>query len=127
MAAVRFTSIIIAHRLSTIRHADKIAVVQRGRVVEEGDYPQLMAIGEGGLFHSLAASQDSNMAEDEDVMAQVQQDRAQAAAKLMSGVTSVVQRLRVRNAVKKTGALAPARAPPSPESPRHTSRRPRTR
>merc|ERR1712054_140511 len=37
------TTIVIAHRLSTIRDADKICVVNAGRVVEEGTHDKLMA------------------------------------------------------------------------------------
>ena len=44
-----FTSITIAHRLSTIMHSDKIAVVQKGRIVEQGTYDELLAIGENGV------------------------------------------------------------------------------
>lgn len=36
------TSIVIAHRLSTIKHADKIVVIEEGRVIEEGTLDQLL-------------------------------------------------------------------------------------
>ena len=48
----RRTSIVIAHRLATIRHADKILVLDKGRVVEFGSREELLAI-EGGHFREL--------------------------------------------------------------------------
>jgi ABC-type multidrug transport system fused ATPase/permease subunit len=39
------TSIVIAHRLSTVRHADRIIVLENGRIIEEGDHRQLLAHG----------------------------------------------------------------------------------
>jgi len=39
------TSIVIAHRLSTVRHADRILVLDRGRVIEQGTHAQLLAQG----------------------------------------------------------------------------------
>ena len=48
--------IVIAHRLSTIRNADKIVVIKRGEVVEQGSHNELMAV-EGGAYSSLIARQ----------------------------------------------------------------------
>ena len=39
------TAIVIAHRLSTVRHADRIIVLEKGRIVEEGDHQGLLARG----------------------------------------------------------------------------------
>jgi len=49
------TSIVIAHRLSTIRNADKIYVIDDGRVVEQGNHEELMA--KGGLYRHLYETQ----------------------------------------------------------------------
>jgi ABC-type multidrug transport system fused ATPase/permease subunit len=46
LAATRqCTTILISHRFSTVRHADRICVLEHGRVVELGDHDQLMALG----------------------------------------------------------------------------------
>ena len=49
------TALIIAHRLSTVRDADRIVVVDAGRVVEQGTYSELM--GADGVFAALHAAQ----------------------------------------------------------------------
>ena len=51
------TSLIIAHRLSTVRDADTIAVLEAGRVAEQGSYAELMA--RDGAFSRLHAAQFS--------------------------------------------------------------------
>jgi len=45
------TTLVIAHRLSTIEHADQIAVMDKGRIVERGTHGQLVALG--GQYASL--------------------------------------------------------------------------
>jgi NHLM bacteriocin system ABC transporter ATP-binding protein len=49
------TRIVIAHRLSTIREADRIVVMDAGRIAQEGTYAELMTAD--GLFRSLATRQ----------------------------------------------------------------------
>ena len=49
------TSLIIAHRLSTIRDADKIVVIDKGRVAETGSHEELLAMK--GCYYSLYQSQ----------------------------------------------------------------------
>jgi ATP-binding cassette subfamily B protein len=49
------TSLVIAHRLATVQHADRIVVMDRGRIVAQGSHAELM--GQGGLYASLAALQ----------------------------------------------------------------------
>lgn len=50
------TSFVIAHRLSTIRNADKILVVQNGKIVESGNHEELVRLG--GAYSRLVSMQN---------------------------------------------------------------------
>jgi ATP-binding cassette subfamily B protein len=54
------TTIVIAHRLATVRRADRIIVMDQGRIVEQGDHASLSA--HEGLYARLARLQFSDMA-----------------------------------------------------------------
>jgi len=49
------TSIVIAHRLSTIQKADTIIVMQKGKIVEQGNHDELMALN--GMYNKLVTMQ----------------------------------------------------------------------
>ena len=51
------TMIIIAHRLSTIKKADKIIVLENGKVVEQGGHHELLRL-KGGLYYKLLKLQE---------------------------------------------------------------------
>lgn len=55
LAAMNATRIVVAHQLSVIREADRILVLEKGRIVQSGTYDQL--IGQDGAFHRLVHRQ----------------------------------------------------------------------
>jgi ATP-binding cassette subfamily B protein len=54
------TTIAIAHRLSTLRMADRLVVVEQGRLVEQGTHDELMK--RGGVYSRLARTQQDALA-----------------------------------------------------------------
>ncbi len=54
------TAIVIAHRLATVEAADRILVLKRGRLIEQGNHRQLRAAG--GLYAQLATLQERGLA-----------------------------------------------------------------
>ena len=55
MNEMKCTRIVIAHRLSTIKQCDRIIVLDKGVIAEEGTYEELLA--RGGLFTELVERQ----------------------------------------------------------------------
>jgi ABC-type multidrug transport system fused ATPase/permease subunit len=65
LAATRkVTTILISHRFSTVRHADRICVLEHGRVIELGTHDELMALG--GRYRTLFDLQAKRFAADTD-------------------------------------------------------------
>ena len=65
LAATRHcTTILISHRFSTVRHADRICVLEHGRVIELGTHEELMALG--GRYQTMFDLQAQRFSEVED-------------------------------------------------------------
>jgi ABC-type multidrug transport system fused ATPase/permease subunit len=61
LAATRHcTTILISHRFSTVRHADRICVIEQGRVVELGTHDELIALG--GRYRTMFEMQAQRFA-----------------------------------------------------------------
>ena len=58
------TTILISHRFSTVRHADRICVLEHGRVVELGTHAELMALG--GRYRTMFDLQAQRFADEEE-------------------------------------------------------------
>jgi len=60
------TTILVSHRFSTVRHADRICVLEAGRVVELGSHDELMALG--GRYRAMFDLQAARFTEEADAL-----------------------------------------------------------
>lgn len=60
LESLKCTRIVIAHRLSTIKQCDRILVMDKGRIIEDGSYDKL--IEQNGIFAQLVARQRVDIA-----------------------------------------------------------------
>ncbi|KAL2263245.1 hypothetical protein VTK26DRAFT_7664 [Humicola hyalothermophila] len=86
------TTITIAHRLSTIKNADRICVLQAGRVVEEGTHDSLLE-NEAGVYHGLVHAQKLSLGEEtgEEHVQEEEEDISAALAREKSAAQSVAE------------------------------------
>ena len=93
----------IAHRLSTIRNADKIVVMHKGEVVEEGDHKSLMEAQ--GTYYSLVEQQNLRRAEEEERLAFEQHVNSDG---LLAPQSEENERLAVRKRASTLISLTPS-------------------
>ena len=102
------TSIVIAHRLTTVKNADRIVVMKKGKIVEDGNHDELVRI-EGGIYAKMASTQaksDDQPEEEEKVAAPVEtmvEDKPADEPKLKRA--STVTKINM-NEVKETDPVA---------------------
>ena len=63
-ATRRSTTVLVSHRFSTVRHADRICVLEHGKVIELGTHDELMALG--GRYRTMFDLQAQRFAATED-------------------------------------------------------------
>ena len=86
------TTLIIAHRLSTIRNADKIIVMQKGEVVEEGDHDSLMRAR--STYFGLVEQQILRQAEEEEELEFKRQETIRALSSVQEDQYLIEQQIR---------------------------------
>ncbi|CAF3688467.1 unnamed protein product [Adineta steineri] len=102
-AAQGRTTLVIAHRLSTIRNADKIVVMHKGEVVEEGDHESLMDAR--GTYYSLVEQQNLRRAEEEE---QLQFEKKEITELVLNHHTEELQTTATRNRASTIVSLTPS-------------------
>ena len=97
----------IAHRLSTIRNADKIVVMHKGEVIEEGDHQSLMKAQ--GTYYGLVEQQNLRKAEEEERLAfERHADREVIAAQPIEEGDEMAVRKRASTVISLTPSITAA-------------------
>jgi ATP-binding cassette, subfamily B (MDR/TAP), member 1 len=72
VVAASRTTVCVAHRLSTIRNADKIIVLSKGEIAEQGTHDELIALN--GIYRSLVDAQHISSTAEEKAEIKVEED-----------------------------------------------------
>jgi ATP-binding cassette subfamily B (MDR/TAP) protein 1 len=80
------TTIVIAHRLSTIKRADKIIVLRKGKLVEQGSHDELLKNGDG-VYYGLVNAQELTMEAAGEVEEEIVLDKTKTGASIESDAT----------------------------------------
>ncbi|CAK4514418.1 unnamed protein product [Aphanomyces euteiches] len=105
LASRQRTTVIIAHRLSTIRDADRIVVLNRGHVIEDGNHESLLKI-ENGHYKALVAAQTRG-GDDNDDDKEVMTDKVHLARKVSAAVSVKNEDASETNSESSDDASAP--------------------
>ncbi|KUJ22548.1 P-loop containing nucleoside triphosphate hydrolase protein [Mollisia scopiformis] len=98
------TTITIAHRLSTIKKADKIIVLRKGKLIEEGTHNSLLA-DEDGAYYALVNAQKLTMGDDFAGESDLNEDSVDNIQRILSTASGKDKHIEVTTTYKPKGFL----------------------
>jgi len=97
------TTLVIAHRLSTIRNADKIIVMEKGEIVEEGNHDTLMRAK--GTYFGLVEQQTLHQVEEAEELESEQEEATKILLRQETNTGSIEQRPRESTIISLTPSV----------------------